>query len=188
MISAAFEQALSDVSDLLQMARMDFAVIDGLCVLVRGEPRFTQDIDLVIATEPQEAVPLLGLLDQFGFQPLLEDEAEDFMRQAYMLPLHHRTTGLTVDIAIGSMGFERQLIERSESIALGRVSVPMATAEDLILMKLVAGRPRDMDDVAGVVETHPDLDWDYLFETGAGLQRALSQDLIPQIERLQSRS
>lgn len=48
------------------------------------------------------------------------------------------------------------------------VRVPFASAEDLILHKLFAGRPRDIEDAAGVVRRKgPELDWDYL-RTWAG--------------------
>ena len=53
----------------------------------------------------------------------------------------------------------------------------MATAEDLMLMRLIAGRPRDADDVDRIVSRQADaLDWDYLMATGGELQEAVSQD------------
>ena len=188
MISESFERALADARDLLQAGGFPFAVIGGLCVLVRGEARFTQDIDVVIAAEPQDALILLSHLDESGFQPVLEEDAAEFLMRAYMLPLRHGQTGLTVDIAIGAMGFERQLIQRAEEIRLGSLLLPVATAEDLILMKLIAGRPRDVEDVEGIVLAQLELDWDYLLAVGAGLQSALSQDLVPAIERLRDQA
>jgi hypothetical protein len=105
-----------------------------------------------------------------------------------MLPLHHVPTGITVDVAVGSMGFERQVVSRAANTNLGTLNVTVATAEDLILMKLVAGRARDLEDVENIVLAQQELDWDYLLTTGSALQAALAQDLIPQTERLQSRS
>lgn len=188
MIPDSIELALSDVSMLLESRQFRFAVIGGLCVLVHGEMRMTEDVDLVIAAEPDEAVTLLDGLDETAFQPLLGSEAAAFVYQAYMLPLHHVPTGIIVDVAVGSMGFERQVINRAATTNLGTLRVPVATAEDLILMKLVAARPRDLEDVENIVLAQQELDWDYLLTTGTALQTALSQDLTPQIERLQNRS
>ena len=186
MISESMQQSLADARDLLDACEIRFAVIGGLCAMVRGEPRFTADIDLVISAEPDDAPQLLDAVPHSPFQPLLENAAE-FVRQAYLLPLYHTRTGITVDVTFGATGFERQLIERAEPASLGTVRVPVATAEDLILMKLIAGRPRDVEDVNGVVLRHSDtLDWDYMLTTGVGLQAAFSQDIIPQLERLQS--
>lgn len=188
MIPESIELALSDACNLLESRQFPFAVIGGLCVLVHGEMRMTEGVDLVIAAEPDEAVTLLDSLNESEFQPLLGEEAAEFARQAYMLPLHHTPTGITVDVAIGSMGFERQVIHRASTTEFGTLNVPVATAEDLILMKLVAGRARDLEDIENVVLAQADLDWDYLATTGAALQTALSQDLVPLIERLKSRS
>ena len=186
MISESMQQCLADTRELVDAWGVPFAVIGGLCALLRGEPRFTADIDLVIAAEPDAALHLLDAARHSPFQPLLEDAAE-FARQAYLLPLHHARTGITVDVSFGATGFEQQLIERAELESLGNVRLPVATAEDLILLKLIAGRPRDVEDVNGVVLRHAGtLDWDYMLTTGAGLQAALSQDIIPHLERLRT--
>ncbi len=184
MISKSMQQCLVDARELVDSWSVPFAVIGGLCALVRGEPRFTADIDLVIAAEPVATIHLIDAARHWPFQPLLEDAAE-FARQAYLLPLHHTRTGITVDVSFGSTGFEKQLIGRAELESVGNVRLPVATAEDLILLKLIAGRARDVEDVNGVVLRHAGrLDWDYMLTTG--LQTALSQDIIPHLERLRT--
>jgi len=65
--------------------------------------------------------------------------------------------------ALISLPYERQAIDRAIHVDLSGVPVPFASAEDLILHKLFAGRPRDIEDAAGVVMIKGDsLDWDYL--------------------------
>jgi hypothetical protein len=72
---------------------------------------------------------------------------------------------------------------------LGGCLVPIVTAEDLILMKLLAGRPRDTDDVNKIVlRQSPHLNWDYLLETGRQLQQALDQDLLSELNRLRKQT
>lgn len=59
--------------------------------------------------------------------------------------------------------YERQAIDRAEKVEMEGVEVPFATAEDLLLHKLFAGRARDLEDAESVVRRKgADLDWDYL--------------------------
>jgi len=94
-----------------------------------------------------------------------------------------------VDVAIGLTGFERQLIARASDVRIGHCSIPVATAEDLILLKLLAGRPRDTEDVTAIVLRQGNqIDWDYLVEMGEQLQQAVDQDLMLQLNELRQRS
>ena len=61
------------------------------------------------------------------------------------------------------MTYEAEAISRALLVELGGAMVPFATAEDLIIHKLFAGRPRDIEDAEGVVRRKGgELDWDYL--------------------------
>ena len=56
-----------------------------------------------------------------------------------------------MDFIFSTTPYERQAIARAEPVVLAGVPVPFATAEDLLIHKLFAGRPRDLEDAAGVV-------------------------------------
>ena len=65
-------------------------------------------------------------------------------------------------------------------------SIPVATAEDLLLMKLMAGRTQDVSDVEGIVELQKDtIDWDYCIEIAGQLQEAFDFDLVEAVQKLQ---
>jgi len=62
---------------------------------------------------------------------------------------------------------------------------PPSQSEDLILMKVIAGRPRDLEDVRGIVARSLErLDWRYLLETGRQLGEAIGQDLASTLRSL----
>jgi hypothetical protein len=106
-------------------------------------------------------------------------------QQAFLLPLRHRTTKVKVDLAIGLSGFEKQAVGRAEKLQLGSEIVRVATAEDLILMKVLAGRPQDEQDLLGLVLTKGNrLDWEYCLSVGADLGEAIGQDLTGRIRKL----
>jgi hypothetical protein len=162
-----------------------FALIGGIAVAVRGEPRFTADIDAVLGIELDRALKLLESLKDSDFQALFSDAAE-VVKRSFILPLKHRSTKIKVDLAIGLSGFERQLISRATLVDFGFLALPVATAEDLLLMKLLAGRPRDTDDAHRLVARQgKSLDWDYLINVGRELEEAVSQDLLTQLGSLQ---
>jgi len=62
------------------------------------------------------------------------------------LPLRHRATGVKVDCALALSGFEQQLLQRAQSLSLSGRPFPVARAEDLLVMKALAGRPQDVQE------------------------------------------
>jgi predicted nucleotidyltransferase len=74
------------------------------------------------------------------------------------LLLRYQPGGVDVDISLGALPFEDEVIERSTWIRAGNVRIRLASAEDLVIMKAVAGRPRDMMDIENVIRANPDLD------------------------------
>jgi hypothetical protein len=180
-------KTLADLTTWLRREQVSFAVIGGLAVGVRGEPRFTADVDVVVGLDLDAALQLVVRLSGSPFQPLFPDVAE-VVRTSFILPLRHVDTGVRVDVAIGLSGFERQLLARAGEITIAGFTAPVATAEDLILMKLLASRPRDSDDVEKLAQKHgSNLDWDYLTTTAQQLDEALALDIVTPLQQLRQR-
>ncbi|MEM2135242.1 MAG: nucleotidyltransferase [Candidatus Jordarchaeaceae archaeon] len=85
---------------------------------------------------------------------------------------------------IGGIPVE-QLIGRATSVTLESQKVSCISPEDLILVKLAAGRERDMADIA-VILYHmiEKLDWNYLNEEARKLNIRLREGLISSVQRL----
>jgi predicted nucleotidyltransferase len=66
------------------------------------------------------------------------------------------------DIFIAETSFQREVLERRVAAGVEGRDVKLVSAEDLILFKLVAGRPRDLIDVQDVLFTQGKLDEPYL--------------------------
>lgn len=61
----------------------------------------------------------------------------------------------------------------------------MATSEDLVLMKLMAGRAVDQSDIHAIVAAKSKvLDWNYLVTTSMQIEEALAIDLVDTINRI----
>jgi hypothetical protein len=146
----------------LQERRLPFMLIGGQAVLLHGSPRLTEDIDITLGADPARLPDLLDLCAALELDPL-PDEVDAFVRQTFVLPTHHRESGIRVDFIFSTTPYEREAIGRATFAELAGASVPFASAEDLIIHKLFAGRARDLEDVESVIRRKGrDLDWRYL--------------------------
>ena len=69
-------RTLADLEDLLAGHEVLFAVIGGIAVMIRGEPRFTADIDIVAILETPQALALAKSLGDGPFRPLFPGQSE----------------------------------------------------------------------------------------------------------------
>jgi hypothetical protein len=98
-------------------------------------------------------------------------------------------TNVKVDLALGLSGFERQTLARAERLPLAGAEIAVATAEDRLIMKVLAGRPQDDQDIQGlVIAQGKHLDWNYCLQLAAELGEALGQDLVARISAWQIKS
>jgi predicted nucleotidyltransferase len=136
--------------------RLDATVIGGVAAGLQGQPRLTEDVDVVVFDAQAETLIASG--KRHGFEPRVADAIE-FSRRTRVLLMQHRS-GVDVDLSLGALPFEREVIERAQSIDIGGLRISIATPEDLIVMKALARRPQDIADIAGIIEVQPDLDVD----------------------------
>lgn len=182
------QRTLFDVVSFLDAERIPYALIGGLAVSLRGQPRMTADVDMVILADVPRSLALVQALEGTNFKPLFDGVAE-VVQKAFILPLRHRTTNVKVDLALGLSGFERQAMARAEKLQLAGVSISVVTAEDLLMMKVLAGRPQDDQDIQGLmIAQGRRLDWNYCMQLAVELGEALGQDLATRIATLQIKS
>jgi hypothetical protein len=133
-------------------------VIGGLATSVLGEARYTEDIDAMFLLSIQDIPGFLEEAKEEGMEPRIEDAA-DFARKARVLLLRHIITNTSIDISLGVMPFEREVVERSSIHEFDdTLKVRLPTAEDLIIMKAVAHRPIDLEDIRTLALKYTNLD------------------------------
>jgi hypothetical protein len=132
-------------------------VIGGLAVALLGRPRVTRDIDAMVLLPEDRWPAFVDAGSAFGFVPRLPDTLA-FAREARVLLLRHQPTAIDVDVALGCLPFEEEVVARATAVQVAGVSVPLPTPEDLIIMKAVAHRDRDLLDIEGLLAAHPHLD------------------------------
>jgi hypothetical protein len=162
----ALGQSLSELGSFFDGRSWKYCLVGGLAANCWGRPRFTQDIDITVYTEVgREADVIRELLTSFHSR-LDRAEARQFAIDHRVLLLTSRA-GIQIDVALGALGFEEQMVERAPRYEiLPSILVPVATAEDVVIMKAIAGRPQDWMDIEGILaKQRSKLDWTYIDAT-----------------------
>ncbi len=126
-----------------------FCFIGGLAVQRWGEPRLTNDVDATVWTEYGNEQPVIDELLKELF-PRIEDAA-GFARLNRVL-LVQESQGVDVDISLAAFPFELDVIQRSSLQKYNNgVLLRICDPSDLIILKGFANRPRDWQDIRGVL-------------------------------------
>jgi hypothetical protein len=135
-----------------------FCFIGGLAVQRWGEPRLTNDIDATVWTEYGNEQPVIDELLKELF-PRIED-ASGFAK-LYRVLLVQESQGVDVDISLAAFPFELDVIQRSSLQKFSNgVLLRVCDPSDLVILKSFANRPRDWQDIRGVlIRSGRLLDW-----------------------------
>ncbi len=152
--------------------------------LLYGSPRLTADADMTVLLGAVSSQALATTLQQHGFELRVADET--FVRTTRVLPVVHPGSGFPADVVLGGPGLEELFLERAIVRSVHGLQVPVARAEDLIVMKVLAGRRKDEEDVVAVLSAQRGrLDLEPIRKTLGELAAALAEnDLLPRFERL----
>lgn len=142
------QQLLEKIALALEDRKIPYMVIGGQAVLLYGEPRLTRDIDLTLGTGLDRWEEINDLAKSLGWEP---KAAKDFSERTMVLPCLHQSSGIRLDLIFSHSIFELQAMDRARRVPIGKAQVRFASVEDLIVHKVVAGRPRDMEDVRGIL-------------------------------------
>lgn len=152
-----FREAIIALHNLLAKFDNRGVIIGGIAVGFLGRPRFTQDIDAVVLLSIKNINHFLDAARIENIQPRIKN-AEEFARKNRVLLLQHVPTEINIDISLGALPFEEEMVDRGTVKSTGTISVRLPTPEDLVIMKAVAHRPKDLEDIRTIVDKYPHLD------------------------------
>ncbi len=178
-----YQTLLAKLARALDHSRIPYMVIGGQAVLLHGEPRLTRDIDVTLGVDASALGRVMDAITTIALTPVVDD-VERFVRDTNVLPLSAPPTGLRVDLIFSFTAYEAEAIRRALPVLLEEVPVRFASAEDLIIHKLVAGRPRDIEDVRGILARNSALDDPYLTRWLASFRDVVNRDLLAELQSL----
>lgn len=144
----------------LNKGKFEYVIIGGVAVGVLGEPRTTGDVDVDILLDKDNISQFLNKATNAGFK-IDRQRCIETAKLTSVFQINYRE--FHIDFIIASIDLEREVFKRKKGIKLFGLKVYLPTPEDLILLKIIPGRPKDLIDAEGIVNRHKGkLDIDYL--------------------------
>jgi len=150
-VEAILRSAALDLAEL----RLRWALVGGLAVSARTEPRFTRDVDLVIAVRgDQDAEQAVHAFQRRGYRvhALVEQEAAGRLATARLVPRGEDEAGFVLDVLFASSGIEPEVAGSAEPLEiLPGLRIPVANVGHLLALKPLSRddrtRPQDQVDL-----------------------------------------
>ena len=132
-------------------------IIGGVAASILGQPRLTQDVDALAILPEADWANAVATAASHGIRPRIENPL-DFARRSRVLLMRHAESGIDIDVTFGRLPFEQTAIDNSEIHNIGGLRVRLPRVEDLLVMKAIARRPKDLQDIEGLLAAHPEAD------------------------------
>jgi len=170
------QQAFGGVIDILEATGIEYVIWGGVATVMYGEPRFTQDMDVVVRLAYDQASTLARLLEEDGYYVSVE-AIRDALDRHFYFNVIHLETGIKIDFSVAgrdpllAWAFERRRVLDFDEFRRASYMPP----ESVVLAKLRAfqegGSTRHLDDVAGILRTlGMELDLDYVGREAARME------------------
>ena len=159
-VDAVLRQAAAD----LDAIGARWAVVGGLAVAFRSEPRFTKDVDLAVAVaDDAEAEGIVNRLQVRGYAlaSLVEQDYVNRLATARLVRPEAGTSSAFIDLLFANSGIEDEIVRRADLLeVLPDVFMPVASIGHLIALKALAGRHQDLTDLGYLISAASDADLD----------------------------
>jgi hypothetical protein len=137
-------------------------IVGGQAVLLYGRPRLTRDIDITLGVDTDQFAVMHALCRDLDLAVLVED-AEPFAQSTKVLPTEDPVSRIRVDFIFSFTPYETQALQRTQTVLMEDYPIRFAACEDVIVHKMLAGRPVDEDDVRHMLaKNRHALDYEYV--------------------------
>jgi hypothetical protein len=184
-VLSAVAEVLHDVSSAFQAIDARWYLFGAQAAIVYGAARLTADVDVSVELGDRPTRVLVDTLLATGFGLRVVD-SDEFVARTRVLPVVHTSSRVPVDVVLTGPGIEELFLQRVQVQSMEGILVPVACADDIVVMKILAGRPKDLEDAAAIVAAMAKkFERRRAFETLRLLEQALDRsDLVPELERL----
>ena len=121
-------------------------------VVAYGVPRLSADVDVTVELDPDDSERFVEEMEAGGFTLRVDDP--EFVRRTRVMPFVHVATGMPLDVVLAGSGLEDEFLGRAKTTDIGGIDVPLIDVADLVISKILAGRPKDMADARSLWRAH----------------------------------
>jgi predicted nucleotidyltransferase len=145
-----FIDLFEKIDSIFSKCQIAYALIGGYAVAAWGEERATQDIDLLCLSDSQKIIRILRE-ENLQFEHRVGDW-DDPISEVIRINWDDEDNPLEVDILIGIKNAPIGILDRIHRLTIEGLAIPVASPEDIILLKLLAGSARDIDDARSILQ------------------------------------
>jgi hypothetical protein len=179
------EAALVAFAALADRLGLRWYVFGAQAVSLHGFPRATADLDITVELGEVRPAAFVAALERSGFSARFPDE--DFIATTRVIPVVHEVSRLPIDFVLAGPGLEQRFLDEVVAHRLGEIQVPVLSIENLIVTKLLAGRPKDLQDIRELLDRADAIDHARIDALLVEIETALDQhDLRPVYLRLRA--
>jgi len=177
-------ELLGALAHVFERLSVRWYVFGAQAAIVHGAARLTADVDATVDLGDVTAAALVAALQEGGFALRASDDIDGFVERTRVVPVVHVGSGMPVDIVLAGPGLEEAFLQRAQQHLVEGMAIPVACAEDIVTMKILAGRPKDLDDVVAILAAgESTIRIELIRDTLRLLEQALAQsDLVPAFE------
>lgn len=129
-----------------------YLIVGSYAVMKYSEPRFTKDLDLLIALDRNNANAVFSALKEFG-APLTNLTPDDFTQPGYFYQMGRPPLRVDIMMSIPGVEFESAWAQR-EITVIDDIALPFISLPDLMKAKQAGGRPQDLTDLKHLKKMH----------------------------------
>jgi hypothetical protein len=166
-------QPMLDFIRLFEELQITYAIMGGIAVGAHGIPRPTHDLDFKIRIERHRLPELYGAAEKLGYS-VPDAFAAGWVDLVNEMPLVRvrqwlEGNAIDIDLFLSESPFQESVLARRVPMEIDTGVAWLVSAEDLILLKLIASRPRDIADIFDILLAQGELDEEYLQRWAAEL-------------------
>jgi hypothetical protein len=151
-MSSPVADTLRDLAAALRGVGEGWYLFGAQAAILRGSARVTMDVDITLLPGQADNAEILDRLRAGGFSLRVPD-VDAFAARTRVLPMLHDATQMAVDVVLGGPGLEQLFLDAAETRTVDGVPLRLPTVEHLVVMKLLAGRPHDLQDALAMARS-----------------------------------